>query len=408
MCPTDVQAENPTKFPALGSSMKFSKSLVLLMFICLVLSVKQPGIPDRAGKPTWAQNAGQNSDDVFAGESEEINVRLRSLDAQRKLMNWKSAAEVIDEILELRPENAETWTYLAWLCGYDAASEQVDPSAQYDWVKRGIAVLLLRHDTHPSEPETLWQIGRLIGEQLDRLGFRQKFADDVQFQQAIAEHLPIQSATGPDGKCHCRLVAWLCHVKAVEASENGENKIMMPVVFCSYPAKNRAEFARAIEQDGYCGEEAVQAWQAAMKEWRKLGELKFKSPDGFVQLNPRPGEDKWAEYFRTIANFDYWIEKCKVEQSNQLRTARKLLYNALSSLDGPIEQKQRKMKTAFDDAFVAWNTVLAQHRPLFDEDDGTREQLHAASEAYVERFYQGDQLPQDSPLRDLLDWLETP
>lgn len=394
--------------------MNFWKSLALLLLLSLVVLLfslvvteKQPGMPDQTAKLAIAQETQQDSNDTFAGESESIKVRLRRLIRQRQLKNWESVAGVIDEIAELRPKNAETWRYLAWSCGYDVVYEMKDSSTQYDWVKRGIALLLTRLDTHPSEPEILWELGRLTGQQLDRLGFRQKFANDVEFQKTFESRVPIQMANGPDGKCHCRLVARLCFVKAVEASDNGKNEIMMPVLFCSYPAKCSAEFVRAIEQDGYCGEEAVQAWQAALKEWRKLGEQEFESPDGIVQLNPRPGEDKWAKQFRIIANYDYWIEKCEVEQSNQLRSARKLLYDSHRNPNRLDENNLQKSKATFDDAFVAWNAVLAQHGPLFEEDYATQQQLRAASDAYAERFYQETQTTADSPLHDLKAWLET-
>ncbi len=105
---------------------------------------------------------------------------------------------------------------------------------------------------------------------------------------------------------------------------------------------------------------------------------------------------------RKIYNYDYWLQRSEMEQTEEALTARQLFYQALRDSD----DSPWKARAKFDDAFARWRKILDKYPTMID--DQTAYEVKDQIDVYRAVLKQLDE-PFDRSkfvLRDLLDKIE--
>lgn len=243
--------------------------------------------------------------------------------AQVRRRDWKGFASKLEELMRTEPDNVDVWKLAAWNQVYNLSAE--DAESQYEGIKRAISILLRGIAVQPDNAillhETAWYIGQKIGFDKDAMRMRSKLRNDAGLHGALAQYIDLSMAFGVDGKPDNWRISKLWYEKAVEAYDRDPRSIgaKSPVVFCSTVPMATFGYAMAIEAEGYCGQEAVEAWQNAVEELNKLAERPFKI-ERFDQsirlgdleslereLRSRGLEDPLQdEQYFLISNLRYW------------------------------------------------------------------------------------------------------
>jgi hypothetical protein len=103
--------------------------------------------------------------------------------------------------------------------------------------------------------------------------------------------------------------------------------------------------------------------------------------------------------YRSQVNYDYWMTRCKSEQSKEALDARQAIFLGESQLkEGALE----KAKTTFEEAFVKWAEIYKKY-PLL-QSDVTALDLVPAIKNYIRTMGQLDlPISKDFPLRPMLE-----
>ncbi len=108
--------------------------------------------------------------------------------------------------------------------------------------------------------------------------------------------------------------------------------------------------------------------------------------------------------YRSIVNFDYWTLRCRIERLSTTLSARQRLYQASRELEQqPVTADHlAKAKSLFDDGFALWRQTFDAYPTLY-EDPVLAEELLPAIESCRRAFLGHEPLPQNFPLKELVD-----
>jgi hypothetical protein len=196
---------------------------------------------------------------------------------------------------------------------------------------------------------------------------------------------------------------------------------MADILFRAGPYKSTMEYARARAREGQFDETTRAAWAEALERWmNEYGKLEFATLKGMVMLNgtrdelqriaDREGgvtiDDKLIHQQREqdLTNFRYWATLCRVEQLEQMVTARREMYAGRRAwLDiGDAEKANAALLAGMQKFEAVLNTF--ENGLLLKQDEGN-EFLEDAIDAVL--LYQtinaGRPLAADYPLRTIFE-----
>jgi len=431
--------------------------------------------------------------------------------AQKLVMNrdYENLAATLEKLLKLDPKHVEARRHAAWNLTYNLSIEPREVGGRYEWVRRGILVLIDGLDLDEKNTvlyrDTGWFIAQKIGFSDEHLQYRRLFAADQPLHKRLGKYIQVVEALGPDGKPDNWLVARLLTLRAIELVDRKETSMesMNPLIVFSQAGMCRINFARALNEEGYFGEKAVQAWREAEKEWRQFGDREIPTTKGgsvrlserekfvakasrlwkqFDRLQPTlrdrlravameelpeplhkalktPVEQRTAEQaalarsaarllipsveelsryakdsnreealklarqavaaerqadrigrYAGIVRFDSWLVRCRAEQSNVMRQARRLIFEAQQQVakgrvdsDDPTHPGARRL---YKQAFAKWAEAFARFPKLLS-DERFCEVMMDMVDRYRQIVLDGGPLPDNFPLRAFTKYWET-
>ena len=401
------------------------KKISTITGVCVVLL----GLVARVGYPMSQR---QTARDLFAEALKYQQDR-----------NWTQMEQSLRKAIELRPDYLDAWECLAWNYCYNVSEDFDQVEDKYRTIKRGIEIAIEGSAKNPKSARLQWDVGwdffHKVGKSLESEQYRRLFAQDSQLHDLLRGHIDADTAVGPHGKPDSFLVAKLWFAKSSLTADRcglDFDKERMPAgAFYSYPAHSQAQFAMAIEEDGVTEETARRAWQEAEHVWQDYGNRELSYGGHRIRLNdrstlvalknqlsqaksPEQGETTagskkaqeieeklyWVNRVRAMINFDYWLERCRAEQTDRWLAARRLLFKARQQAteaksDSKIKENAR---TLFEQAFDAWAQIRKDKASLV-EDELISEELVRNIRMYRAMILDGNGLPEKFPLRDLAD-----
>lgn len=247
-----------------------------------------------AAEPPAATPAAGDEKPTSQTRAQQLAVLAASLRDFRAKKDWENVAATHEEILSLEPNNAKLRRFVAWDLSYNISAEIEDVGKRYEWIRRGILVLIDGIDNSAKDARLCWDAGWFIAQKLgrsdERRQFRRLFAADEKFHQRIGRHVAVARASGPDGKPDNWLVGRLFFLRAIELGqrEGASIRDVSPLMYYSDPAMCRIQFASALVEEGHSGQTAVRAWQEGEREWKQTGDREIATAYGFsIRLNDR-------------------------------------------------------------------------------------------------------------------------
>ena len=218
----------------------------------------------------------------------------------KKIEDWDKLEMTVNQIIRLQPNFLEVWDFQAHNLSYNVSVEFDDYRMRYQWVKKGIAFLILGTHYNRDEPGMLSQLGWFVGQKVGRADehkqFRRLFRDDKDFHDTFRDNGidPDNGGLGPDGKPDNWLVGKLWYDKAVDShvSQNKPIRGRTPLLFYSGAPMSLMNSAAAMNKDGYFFETALLSWQRARETWQRYGERELPTSVGFnIRLNDKESVD---------------------------------------------------------------------------------------------------------------------
>jgi hypothetical protein len=329
-----------------------------------VADEKPPGTKGPEAAPTAGA---QHEQATQSKDLQELEKRVR----EEFLAECQENDRLYKRMVKAKPHDIRAWELLGWNAAYNLSVTSDDIKERYTHVKEGIEHLVHGLTHNPTNAVLYWDIGfylhNRIGQGDARKPFRKLFRNDKQFHKLLAGQVDLKAVEGPDGLPDNELVAQRWFEKTIAIVEKHGWPAEFPknvtvLVLNSFPGICQRTHARSIEDDGHFGEAAVTAWKQALKMWETLGEREFVAEDG------KKYRLKNNESARKSVNYDYWKQRCLVEQTEPMLTARRALYRAeeyLSGFKGTLrwtwEENLAKQRADFTDE------ARGRAKQLFDE-----------------------------------------
>lgn len=312
--------------------------------------------------------------------------------------------------VKANPRDTKAWALLGWNAASNLATTTDDVAGRYAHVRRGIEYLLEGVEHNPTDVELCVSVGFHLSHSVDcgdtagrsnRAAGRALFRQDAGLHKLLAAPVDWKGVAGPDGLPDPFLAARRWHERAVALFDKHPPPAdtpmsVTPIVLRTLPAVSLRAHAMALEDEGDFSEAAADAWTQAGKMWAALGECEFPARDG-TKFRLKDNEAA-----RASVNYDYWKEHCEAESTELVLAARRAARRArqyLAKHDADFGEAERgEARDLCDRAFRAWVEVGKKHPRLLADD----RDLQALVVGYQSKILNGQPLPGDSPLRQLL------
>ncbi len=265
----------------------------------------------------------------------------------RATKNWSQLQQSADSITLLQPHFKKVWEYQAWNLGFNVSAECDAVEDRYYWVKQGAKYLKRGTQRNTQFPELFFECGRFFGQKIGRADekeqFRKFFVNDPDQSRWKGKG---DGDVNPDNIDNY-LVArgWYSQANVnLEKDELDQHKMDLPL-FWAYPYHSLMDYAAAREDDGNFDADAKAAWAKAYQEWTDIyGRKVFAaagngtnftlegSVDDLQQLAEKDGQDlksklNWQDRYRSTINYNYWKDRCRAEQEQDMLNARRDFYD---------------------------------------------------------------------------------
>jgi hypothetical protein len=263
--------------------------------------------------------------------------------------------EMSQRVTDRLPQDARSWFRRAHQLSYNTSVEFDSCRSRYVWVRRGVEVLLDGAEQNADTTDLTWMaarfIGRKVGEADERVAFRRLFSQDEDLHKRIADIIDLENTKSPDNKVDNWLVARLLFEHCIDRrSKSGASSTIAPLLFFSRPAATQARYAHALSESGHW-DDARQAWQLAEQMHVELGEStipagaseRIRLDDLESRLAEFGPDDELARKLqaaRRRIQFDYWLMRCRLEQTDEVQMTRKLAQQAAQRV------RESELKTA--------------------------------------------------------------
>ncbi len=295
----------------------------------------------------------------------------------RMTKNWSQLQQSADSITLLQPHFKKVWEYQAWNLGFNVSAECDAVEDRFYWVKQGAKYLKRGTDRNTKFPELYFECGRFFGQKIGRADekeqFRKFFVNDPDKSRWKEKG---DGDINPDNKDNY-LVARDWYIKANESLESGEleqHKMDTPL-FLAYPYHSLMDYAAAREDDGNFDSLAKTAWADAYLQWtNEFGRKVFAAAgngtrislegteEDLKKLGLEDGQDsktklQWQDRYRSTTNYNYWKDRCKAEQQQDMLDARRDFYDGKKAFkeEGDLEKSGMLLERGSKSLVVVMN-----------------------------------------------------
>ena len=235
-----------------------------------------------------------------------------------------------ERITHRLPHSQGAWLRRAHQNSYNISMNFDPTEVKYDWVRRGINVLLDGAEQNPESMDLVWAtafyIGYKVGSSDERRVFQELFAKDDALHQRLKPFINLENARSEDG----RIESWLVAQQIFQfCADNHQDNINLASegLFYSQPARMHAGYALSLSERG--------EFDQALKHWAKAEKLLLtaqiqiqeKLSDDVAEEEPAGRIEKFHASFFGV-DLKYWIWRSKFEQSEAGSAIRKLEYDA--------------------------------------------------------------------------------
>lgn len=251
--------------------------------------------------------------------------------------------EVFRRATDRLPHVPQAWFRRAHHLAYNISIDFDGYEARYAWVRRGINVLLDGAERNPQSADWLWMaariIARKIGDADERLAYRRLFSKDIALHKRLAKWIDVKQANSPVHEVDNWLVAKLLFDRCMKHMNKTDLLVSSsPLLFFSRSAATEARYAQSLADAGHW-KESHSAWKTAEQLFRELGETQLPTRSG-DQIRLKDYEPKLKDLgadhetvkrlrsSRRHIQYDYWLTRCRLEQTDELRQVRKFAHTA--------------------------------------------------------------------------------
>ncbi len=314
----------------------------------------------------------------------------------QKRLDWNNVIATSNQIIRLEPHFVPIWEFLGWNLAFNASAEFDDYRERYRWVIRGFDFLVDGTKFNRTSPILFhnagWVISQKIGIADEKVQYRRLLKEDEEFYRRYP--------TPPDLERDNWLIGRIWYHQAEALAPEGTNigKKSGPLFF-SASRMNLIHYADWLALDGRFGDDdkgefIKSRWQIAQDEWRKFGQMNFKTA---IPKDDNPDE-VWETTLLKYAD----CEKREEELIDELKGLSPGLYDKLviGNWDKLLERSNGEELQA---ALVDWLTytpTVAQEKeqPADQESLILRKHLDETSPGWQEKFKE----IQDQTLRKAL------
>jgi tetratricopeptide (TPR) repeat protein len=313
--------------------------------------------------------------------------------------------EMYQRVTNRFPHVPQAWFRRAHQLAYNMSFDFDGYENRYAWVRRGIDVLLDGAEQNPDPTDLTWMtarfIGRKIGDSDERAAYRQLFSQDERLHKRIAKIIDVEKARSPDKKVDNWLVARLLFEHCVDRHEKSRaSSTIPPVLFFSRTAATQARYAHALSESGHW-DEARRAWKEAEQLHNELGEetisvgtserIRLNDLESrLVEFGPDDASVQQLQAARKRIQYDYWLMRCKLEQTANVQLAWKLSQKAAE------HARRAEPETAYDlyrQSLQALSEVHKRHPKQMSQFAGEFQQVAAGYRKVAELLDETDEQP---------------
>jgi hypothetical protein len=335
--------------------------------------------------------------DALIREVDDIELLWALANHQKKAGDWMGLGRTLEGICQLDPHRIGTWKHIAWNLVYNVAEERENVDDRYQCVRKAIEALLLGVAKNSTNPQIYWETGRIMqsmGRKTpDSRHFRRAFARDSALHKLLAEHVEMDVAHGPTGQPDSWLVARLWYLESEKiAKQHGvpPNWRLVEIVWFEQAPRCLLMYAAAAQAEGCSEELAARNWRRAEREWRQFCGRKIYPGQGEAV---RISDD---ESSRLIVNFEEKLQRCQLEQTQEILTARTHLFRAQDA------SEKKEAQRLYEIAWTSWAAAINRHDTLLDNDWIVSE-LGRTIDHYRDTMLRDDQLPEGFPLTNVVE-----
>jgi hypothetical protein len=221
-----------------------------------------------------------------------VNILWTSAIHYQKVKDFNNLELTVKQIIRLQPNFLKVWDFQAHNLSYNTSVEFDNYRDRYQWVKKGIAFLILGTQYNRDEPGLLNSVGWFVGQKMGRSDenrqFRRLFRDDRDFHAEFFKYgVDVDKATVL-GKPDSWLVSRLWYLKGEDAVARGKPlRLKAPVLYYNSAPMALINHATALEKDdAIFGQTAQLAWERADVAWKEYGRRDLLASMGYmIRLN---------------------------------------------------------------------------------------------------------------------------
>lgn len=282
-----------------------------------------------------------------------VNVLWTSAIHYQKVKDFNNLELTVKQIIRLQPNFLKVWDFQAHNLSYNTSVEFDNYRDRYQWVKKGIAFLILGTQYNRDEPGLLNSVGWFVGQKMGRSDenrqFRRLFKEDRDFHSEFFKHgVDVDKATVL-GKPDSWLVSRLWYLKGEEAVARGKPlRLKSPLLYYNSAPMSLINHATALEkEDGVFGQTAQFAWERADESWKEYGRRDLLSSTG-VMIRLNASEELTQKIVALQAEMDQLVPGVRAKL-RQERIA-KLDPELRAMADKPYEQQSNveRMRNAYE------------------------------------------------------------
>ena len=243
----------------------------------------------------------------------------------QKMEDYDNVTATINQISKLQPNFISIWKFQAHNLAYNISVDFDNYRHRYQWVRRGIQFLMegTRYNSRNAKlvQEVAFYTGSKIGGSDEKVQFRSLFSEDEMFHGQMSDggiNLTSNRALGANQKPDNWKVSYLWYEKSEDvASVNEHHMHHNPIRFYEKKPQALVYYAMALEDDGYLGVEAQQAFAAAHTALINLGNRDLSTQFGFnVRLN------QYGEFQQNLKDLREKMDALAPELRQELKDAR--------------------------------------------------------------------------------------
>jgi hypothetical protein len=243
----------------------------------------------------------------------------------QKMEDYDNVTATINQISKLQPNFISIWEFQAHNLAYNISVEFDNYRHRYQWVRRGIQFLMegTRYNSRNTKlvQEVAFYTGSKIGGSDEKIQFRSLFSEDEMFHGQMSDegiNLTSNRALGANKKPDNWKASYLWYEKSEDLASVNEHHVNRdPIRFYEKKPQALVYYAIALEDDGYLGAEAQQAFAAAHAGLINLGNRDLSTQFGFnVRLN------QYGEFQQKLKDLQDKMDTLAPELRQELKDAR--------------------------------------------------------------------------------------